>query len=486
MQKLAACVVPAQRRGQARRNFRTWLAFGAICDLAQSWPGRHAVRYFCGEGFVVGSTPRLEAPGSASEPPCPEAMDESQPAAPDPAPSLSLLLAALANAGPGTALELAPGRYVLERPLLFDTGLLLRAHGVTLVAPAGEVAVRVTTPQPVVIEGLRIEASSKTAIEVTNGALTLRSCILCGPGYVKELDGAHGVHLIGGEGTIEAGIFSGFDCGICVAQSANARIDRLVARENDIGIGATSGGHALIRQAASEENRVGVAFYDGGRGEISHSILSRNKRSGGYVNGETHVTIRECLAAGNQLDGLHASAGNGSVNFVRNVVRASGRHGIYVGGEFKVQIAGNAVEGSGRVGIWADANASGEVRHNFVAQSAENGIDSVGATLRANVSIRNGYAAYAFGGTSTAKALFNFGARSKQNGAFVTGQATPHADLQSVRRQRSERHSRVQKKRSRRTGEPLRNQRLVGPHGCGPSQTNRRTQYVPWQRRERL
>lgn len=334
---------------------------------------------------------------------------------------------AIERASSGSTIELASGRYTLQKTLLIEKAVTIRARAVTLVAPKGQVALRVSAKQPVTLDGLRVEASTKSGIEVAGGAVTLRGCVVEGPGYDEKRDGSHGVHLKGGEHVVENGTFSGFDCGVCVDERANARVEGALANENDAGIGVTGGASATVQRVTCEKNRLGVAFYEGGKGDVSESTLLGSRGFGVFIGGDTTASVTGCLARDSELDGFHVSSGKGKAKLARNVSRNSKRHGIYVGAEFEVEVTGNVVDGCGRIGVWADKGARGRIRHNFVSRCKETGFDASGGKvlLRDNVSLRNGYAGFGFGASSESLAEFDFAQKNEQDGIYVTGSAQP-------------------------------------------------------------
>lgn len=338
---------------------------------------------------------------------------------------LRSLLHALSSAPPGGVVELPSGRFVLELPLEIRKGLHIRADGVTLVAPEGQAALKISAAEPVVVEGLRIEASTAPGVESANGKLTLRSIDLCGPGYTPEREGMHGVWARGGELVVHGGSFSGFDYGVCVDAGADARLEGVVARQNDGGIAVKGNARGFLARVTCEENRLGVVFHEGGGGEVSLSTLSKNREAGVAIIEDAEVTVTDCIAEDNGADGVYAAGGGGVVSIVRNVIRRSGRHGIYVGGQFAGQLVGNVIDVSGRIGIWAHESSSGEARHNFVSRSQENGFQTVGMDLRDNVSLRNSWGGVAITDGSTGTAAYNLAARNEQNGLFITDEPKP-------------------------------------------------------------
>ncbi len=129
--------------------------------------------------------------------------------------------------------------------------------------------------------------------------------------------------------------------------------------------------------------RGSVNVVIGGSGDETANTICFNRRDGVNVwGGSSGVAIRNNVIVGNEGHAISVERHSSDVEVIGNLMRASGRHGVYLEETSGIKIAANSVIASGGHGISLSEGVGetliGGVRAsdaNIIASNAEHGID---------------------------------------------------------------------------------------------------------------
>ena len=326
------------------------------------------IPYYCeihGGAGLAGMAGRIRVGDPAPPPPSPDAVI----GVPDDQPTLA---AALAAAGPGHRIEIAPGTYRVSEPVE------VAGHDITIAGTGGDPSAVVLVPAP----GQRGFPAS--ALHVTGSHVSIANLSVRGfPAAGVHLDGASAASLsdvrVDGEGFTLDGIAVTGVTGATLQRTATTAARRAGVRVSDC---AACG--VLIDGARSSTNLVGL-LIESGRGVIVRRASVTDNAAGVVVRADRAATPLRPGVVTVHASEIRDNTSRQPLAGARSQDRllAVGA-GVWLSGVADSVVAGNAISGNGYgVAVAGDVAVRTAVTANQLAGNADTDLawDGLGAAV---------------------------------------------------------------------------------------------------------
>jgi F-box protein 11 len=304
------------------------------------------------------------------------------------------LKVALRQAGPGTEILLLPGLY--RESVVVDKDVTILAQG-----DPGEVIIEgVAGPALVIrargagLRGLTLQApAGSTALRISGGAPLIENCIMKADASCAELDGAGaspvfrdcvflaegpvGLHAEAGTlARIEGGRIQGFlRVGVDVGAGAQVTLQGVVLGPGEgIGLKARSRGQATLDGCSLSAEAGSVEVEEDARVQLSHCRLLDSRFAGLLALEHGHAVLESCDIGNHACAGVHVLAG---ANVVLRQCRLMGNagFGISVMDRGLATMEGCLVQGNGGAGLLIHHGATVQARNCVFSEGRSLGVD---------------------------------------------------------------------------------------------------------------
>ena len=366
------------------------------------------------------------------------------------------LSAVLATLAPGSRLELEPGIYEFDQPLVIDVGVEIVGAGrdeTVIRSTATDNAVAFLGPGELTIRGLTMEhvgdAPAAVLVSIV-GSLFLQDVKVTG-GQLSEdgQSGGHGVVLafesidgipdrsdeqLEGEVVVEdSELTANAGGGILITGEASPRIERTVVTENGrCGICYTGSSAGSVTSSRVERNDIGLQIADTASPVIDGNEIAANRTAGAIVLGESAPTFRDNTFTEDLEIGIQVL--DSALPLIENnVIVAPGTVGIAFADDSAGEAVGNDVQRAGTAGFLVGGSASPSLRENTLT---DNVVGLVHTDDSAGEAVGNTIRGHELGvqvtGTARPEILGNVIEDSGDAGALYAGSATGRFEANTV------------------------------------------------------
>ncbi|WP_243759796.1 protein kinase domain-containing protein [Deinococcus radiodurans] len=361
--------VTLRSAADAAANSLGTLAAGSTVQILQTQDGWYEVQTTSGQRGWVGTDAALP-PVSA------EALKALQTAA-----------------GQGGDVQLSPGVYRLQEPLVLSQDAHLTGAGrdrTWITSAAGNAVL--TTRGNVSLQGVTVGWTGQTpggALLAEGGTVTLRDARLTG-GVRDETrnESGSGLQLSqGAQGDVQGSDLVGNAYGASVSDTAQLKLKDSTLSDNSLG-GAifldSSGGE--VRGSTLERNGGdGLTVRHTAAPVIVDSELRDNGERGLSVEGQAKPTVKRVTASGNTLQGIGVQD-DAQPQLSNNKLTGNGQEGLTYADRAGGRASENELSGN-QVGIAVQGSAAPELRTNIIRDSRDAGLSyagQAGGTARGN------------------------------------------------------------------------------------------------------
>lgn len=337
--------------------------------------------------------------------------------APDGSGDFPDLPAAVAAVEPGGVINLGPGTYTLQEPLIIDKPLTLAGAGIdeTFIVSGGQgYVVRYSGDGRFAATDITFRHEGDVdadAVRIDQGEIEISRCRFTGAVWAEGNDPHAGLHILGG---------------------AQGRVQDSEALANNLdGIRVENDAHVdLLRNTANDNAQYGIHFRDSARGQASDNHCTGNALGGIGVLGSAQPVLENNTLSGNDESGI-VYWGNGAGEARRNTCRDNGLHGISLNDNAAPLLQENQLISNTQDGLVYFGSAAGVARHNTCNENGLHGIGVNGQaqpTLDSNICSSNAESGIRYSDESSGLAQGNECTHNTLSGIIVTNSATPTLD----------------------------------------------------------
>jgi parallel beta-helix repeat protein len=283
---------------------------------------------------------------------------------------------AVNQAQPGDVIELAPGEYILDEPLVIDKSLMLRGSGreqTRIHSEAEGFALKFTGDAQGTLQDVTVEHTGHRpahVVVVDSGMIRIERCSMRGGvsdetraqggdgiwltgtarGIVKEcVCSGNGLHGIGvwdqAQPTLQQNTCeNNKHSGIAYEDEAAGSAINNTCRGNGDGIGVAGQAQPVFQQNTCENNKgSGIAYFRNAAGFAKNNSCRGNGRHGIEVSGQAQPVFQQNTCENNKQDGI-AYFDNAAGSAINNTCRDNVSYGIYVAWGAQPYIRSNTLE----------------------------------------------------------------------------------------------------------------------------------------------
>lgn len=303
----------------------------------------------------------------------------------------------LATVGPGSTIELAPGVYDVDDPIIIDVGLTIVGAGPlsTIVqSSADSVGVVFLGGGALNISGLTLQHIGDDPASVfmaVQGPLSITDARFVGGVSSAEEGGGHGLVLAFEQvpgfpdrvvddpsapvRVVGTDFVDNDAAGVLVTGDAAPELAYVTASGNgSCGICLSGAAGGSIISSTSTGNRIGLQAGDNAGAQVVGSAFTDNVDAGVSLDGASNVRVLDSTVTGNGPIGIQV-AGSGAGEVRGTAIRDHGV-GVLITGTSSPQVVGNTIDRH-EIGVRVAVGASPQVRDNTIRRTSLAGVSVV-------------------------------------------------------------------------------------------------------------